>query len=68
VSDGIRLSLEGKVVKATGVTDGLFIETKEVMGSLIIVKADSLEEATTLAHGCPALDAGGSVEIRPIIG
>jgi hypothetical protein len=47
VSDGIRLSLEGKVVKATGVTDGLFIETKEVMGSLIIVKADSLEEATT---------------------
>jgi len=27
-----------------------------------------LEDATTLAHGCPALDAGGSVEIRAVWG
>jgi hypothetical protein len=30
-----------------------------------VVRADSLEEATTLAHGCPGLDIGGTVEIRP---
>jgi hypothetical protein len=68
-SNGPRLALEGKVLKAGGViTDGPFVEIREMLGSFIIVKADSLEEATTLAHGCPALDANGSVEIRPIFG
>ena len=66
-SNGNRLSMEGKVLKAGGiVTDGPFVEIKERLGSFIIVKAESLEEATTLAHGCPVLDANGSVEIRPI--
>lgn len=69
VSNGSRLSMEGKVLKPGGViTDGPFVEIREILGSFIIVKADSLEEATTLAHGCPAIDAGGSVEIRPIWG
>lgn len=67
-SNGPRLALEGKVLKAGGViTDGPFVEIRERLGSFIIVKADSLEEATTLAHGCPAVDANGSVEIRPIV-
>jgi len=67
VSNGPRLALEGKVLKAGGViTDGPFVEIREILGSFIIIKADNLEEATTLAHGCPAVDAGGSVEIRPI--
>jgi hypothetical protein len=67
--NGPRLSLEGKVLKAGGViTDGPFVEIREMLGSFIVVKAESLEEATTLAPGCPALDAGGSVVIRPIIG
>ena len=61
-----RLSLEGKVLKAGGViTDGPFVEIRERLGGFIIVKADSLDEATTLAHGCPAIDNNGSVEIRP---
>jgi len=68
-SQGPRLALEGKVLKAGGVvTDGPFVEIRERLGSFILVKADNLEDATTLAHGCPALDAGGSVEIRPIFG
>jgi hypothetical protein len=68
-SNGLRLAMEGKVLKAGGViTDGPFVEIKEKLGSFIVVKAESLEEATTLAHGCPALDTNGSVEIRPIFG
>ncbi len=68
VSNGLCLSFEGKVLKAGGVvTDGAFVEIRERLGSFLIIKADSLEEATTLAHGCPALDADGSVEIRPIM-
>ena len=66
-SNGTRLALEGKVLKAGGViTDGPFVEIRERLGSFVIVKADSLDDATTLAHGCPAIDAGGSVEIRPV--
>jgi hypothetical protein len=65
---GQRLSSEGKVLKAGGVvTDGPFVEIRERLGSFMIVKADSLEEATTLAHGCPALEYSGSVEIREIV-
>lgn len=64
---GPRLGLEGRVLKPGGViTDGPFVEIRELLGSFIVVKASDLDEATTLAHGCPALDANGSVEIRPI--
>ncbi|MBT1685467.1 YciI family protein [Dawidia soli] len=67
VSNGPRLGEPAKVLKAGGVvTDGPFVEIREVLGSFIIVKAENLEDATTLAHGCPALDSQGSVEIRPI--
>jgi len=63
----IRLAAEGKVLKAGGmITDGPFVEIKEKLGGFFIVRAESLEEATTLAHGCPAIDQGGSVEIRPV--
>lgn len=68
-SRGPRLANEGKVLKSGGIiTDGPFVEIREILGSLIIVKAENLDEATTLAHGCPAIDQGGSVEIRPVFG
>jgi hypothetical protein len=66
-SHGARLEVAGKVLKPGGVvTDGPFVEIRERLGGFIVITADSLEEATTLAHGCPALDVDGSVEIRPI--
>jgi hypothetical protein len=69
VNNGIRLALEGKVLKAGGVvTDGPFVEIRERLGSFIVVRAESLDDAVTLAHGCPALDYNGSVEIRPVYG
>ena len=69
VNQGSRLSMEGKVLKPGGViTDGPFVEIRERLGSFIIVKAENIDEATTLAHGCPVLDFNGSVEIRPIWG
>jgi len=68
VGNGQRLALEGKVLKGGGlITDGPFVEIRERLGSFLVVKAESLDEATTLAHGCPAIDANGSVEIRPIM-
>ena len=67
VSHGARLNPEGKVLKGGGViTDGPFVEVREILGGFFLIKAEDLEEATTLAHGCPILGVGGSVEIRPI--
>src|SRR5580658_3629127 len=50
---GQRLDMAGKVLKPGGVvTDGPFVEIREVLGSFIVVKAENLDDATTLAHGC----------------
>jgi hypothetical protein len=66
VTTGKRLAQEGRVLKPGGViTDGPFVEIRERLGGYIIVKAEDLDEATSLAHGCPALELTGSVEIRP---
>lgn len=67
VASGTRLASEGKVLRKGGViTDGPFVEIRERLGSFATIKAESLDEAITLAHGCPALDADGSVEVRPL--
>lgn len=67
VSTGNRLTKAGKVLKPAGViTDGPFVEGREMLGGFIVIKAENLEEAVTLAHGCPAMEYKGSVEIRPV--
>ena len=64
---GNRLFPSGKVVKPGNIiTDGPYSEIKESIGGYSIVKANSLEEATELAKGCPGLTIGGSVEVREI--
>ncbi|MES2438803.1 MAG: YciI family protein [Verrucomicrobiota bacterium] len=50
--------------KAT-VTDGPYIETKDVIGGYWIVELKSKEEALEWARRCPAQD-GDVIEIRPI--
>ena len=65
---GIRLASPGKVLKAGGViTDGPFVEIRERLNGFIVIRADDIEEATTLAHGCPILEIDGTVEIRPFL-
>jgi hypothetical protein len=67
VDRGNRLGSAGKVVKQNNViTDGPYTEIKEIIGGYTLVKADSLDEATALASGCPVLHIGGSVEVREI--
>jgi hypothetical protein len=64
-NQGIHLADGGSVLKTGGVvTDGPFVEIREILGGFIVVKADTIDDAITLAHGCPGLDEGGSVEIR----
>ncbi len=69
VDPGDALTPEGKVVQAKKVvTDGPFVESKEVLGGYSVVQADSLAAAAELAKGCPGLLVGGKVEVRPLAG
>jgi len=64
---GNRLAHDGKVVRPNQViTDGPYTEIKESIGGYIGVKAESLEEAATMASTCPVLLDGGNVEVREI--
>ncbi len=65
---GEPLEEGGKVVSGARklVTDGPFLESKEVVGGYLIVSAKNLDEATEISKGCPIFNEGGSVEVRPI--
>src|SRR5215831_2803139 len=66
---GDGLKKEGRVVHAQKVvSDGPFIEVKEMVGGFSLVQADTLDAAAELAKGCPIFLRGGSVEVRPLQG
>jgi len=61
-NSGQTLRKRGEVIAV----DGPYAEAKEAVAGLYILSADSFEQAVELARGCPVLDIGGSVEVRPI--
>jgi hypothetical protein len=65
---GQPLDPEGKVIrgKKKTVTDGPYVEAKDVVLGFIVVEARDMMHAVELSTGCPMLDGGGSVEIRPV--
>lgn len=65
---GEPLERGGKIVAGAKklVTDGPFVESKEVVGGYLIVSATNLDEATEMSKGCPIFEDGGSVEVRQI--
>ncbi len=69
VDAGDALTHEGKVVHSNKVvTDGPFVESKEIVGGYSIVQADSITAAAEIAKGCPGLLGGGKVEVRVFAG
>ena len=65
---GHPLEHTGKVVKGKQkiVNDGPYAEAKDVVGGYIVIEAKDLQHAVEISKGCPILEAGGSVEVRPI--
>jgi hypothetical protein len=65
---GQPLQMTGKVVtgKERIVTDGPYAESKDLLLGFIIIEARDLDEAVEVSDGCPIVDGGGSVEIRPV--
>jgi len=49
------------------VSDGPYTESKDLVGGYTVLTAENLDEATQIARGCPFLNVGGTVEIRPVL-
>jgi len=55
--------LEGK--KKT-VTDGPFVESKEMVSGYIMILAKDIDEAVEISKGCPIFEVDGHLEVRPV--
>jgi hypothetical protein len=71
LSPGDGLEATGKQLRPQRVvSDGPYVESKEVIGGYSIVQADDYEGAVAIARECPILEpgGGGSIEIRQLAG
>ena len=69
VDMGAKLKPGGKIVTASGATDGPFVEAKEIVGGFMIIAAESYDQAIEIASGCPGVvRPGSSLEIREMAG
>jgi hypothetical protein len=67
MGDGLKPDGASAVYRAGAVTDGPYIEAKEVMGGYTIVAAKSLARAIEIAKDCPMNHRpGASIEIREL--
>ena len=48
------------------ITDGPFVEGKEVVGGYFIVNAKDINEAVEISKDCPIFELDGKVEVRPV--
>jgi hypothetical protein len=50
------------------VTDGPYLELKEVVGGFMVLEADDIDDAVAVASGWPGITKfGDKVEVRPVI-
>jgi hypothetical protein len=54
-------------IRGDVVTDGPFVESKEVLGGFTVIEARDLDHALEIAQLSPATRRGG-VEVRPLLG
>jgi hypothetical protein len=63
--EALKPTKTARTVRGGAVTDGPFLETKEVLGGYYVVEAGSLDEAVEIAKECPA--RFGCVEVREVM-
>jgi hypothetical protein len=69
VDGGDGLQPTGRMLRPGGkVSDGPFIEAKDVVGGYSILQADNYDQAVEFAKSCPILANGGTIEIRELAG
>jgi hypothetical protein len=67
VVGGLPLVSGGMVVSAKGIlSDPVNAQKEGIVGGYLIIKADSLQNATELAKACPHIANEGNIEVREI--
>jgi hypothetical protein len=57
-----------RTIRASGVTDGPFMEAKEVLAGYSLLEAASIDEAVEIAGTWPGIGAGWiTMEVRPVM-
>ena len=65
---GQQLAHQARTVRSTGVTDGPYIESKEILGGFSVLETDSVDEAVEIARTWPGVDRGWvTIEVRPVM-
>lgn len=64
---GDKLKPGGKVVNGPDVSDGPFVESKEIIGGFMIVSAESFDAAVIIAQEMPSMP-GARIEVREMAG
>jgi hypothetical protein len=58
----------GRTVRSTGVTDGPFMETKEVLGGYSVLETDTYDQAVEITKTWPGVERGLiTIELRPVV-
>lgn len=55
-------------IRADAITDGPFIDSKEVIAGFYVIEAPDLDAALAIARTNPVVRDGGGVEVRPVAG
>jgi hypothetical protein len=63
--EALQPSTTATTIRGDIVTDGPFVETKEVLGGYYLIEASDLDQALAIGKLCPA--GYGGVEVRPIM-
>lgn len=53
-------------IRADGVTDGPFVDAKEIVAGFYVIEAPDLDAALAIAGTNPVVREGGGVEVRPV--
>jgi hypothetical protein len=57
-----------RTIRSAGVTDGPYMESKEVLGGYSLLETDTIDEAVEISRTWPGVDRGLIVmEVRPVM-
>jgi hypothetical protein len=59
----VRKGADGEIV----VTDGPYLELKEIIGAVVVLETDTLDEAVEVASTWPLAAGMTAIEVRPVM-
>jgi|ERR1700727_263698 hypothetical protein len=65
---GLQPAAMATSIRGDVLSDGPFLEAKEVIAGFCVIEAPDLDAALEIARRNPILQQGGGIEVRPVAG